>query len=166
MLEVISEPVTGRKGDCLIREWIQVMKPDLSRKSANRSAADQHVPCGSGGAKDFRKVASGAPAKVSGSPQRTCGRFGGTAGVERGGRYYPELEFFQGQIFARRELQAQASATSGRECKNTNALLLNPVLSSDRLNMTEASSASTIGQSSGQGLVLFTGQCTQHPKTR
>ena len=41
------------------------MMPDLSRKSANKSAADQPVPYGSGDAIDFRKMAGGAPAIVS-----------------------------------------------------------------------------------------------------
>ena len=41
------------------------------------------------------------------------GGFWGSVATERRGRYRPELECFLGQIFARKALQAQASAPSG-----------------------------------------------------
>ena len=44
---------------------------DPSRQSARSNAADLPVPCGSGGAKGFRKDAGGAPVKASATPYRT-----------------------------------------------------------------------------------------------
>ena len=86
--------------------------PGLSCQSA-KVRQSQPVPCGSARHLDFKKGKSGAPAKVSWSPKCPCGALAGLLATERRGRYSPQLEFFQGQIFAQKELQAEASATSG-----------------------------------------------------
>ena len=69
----------------------------------------QPVPCGNARHLDFKKGKSGAPAKVSWSPKCPCGALAGLLATERRGRYSPQLEFFQGQIFAQKVAPSGAS---------------------------------------------------------
>ena len=76
---------------------------------------DTSRPMGGGSAEDFRKVGGGDCARGCYLLIGRVGRFWGPECTERRGRYRPELECFQGQIIARKALQAEASAPSGQK---------------------------------------------------